>query len=280
MATPTLTKHRLPGALGDLFLDLRAAGRKSPRPAVVVLHGFKGFKDWGMFPPLADHLARAGFVVASFNLSGSGADDSGEFTLLERFACSTFSHDLEDIAVVVDALAGGRLRTAPPSSIGLVGHSRGGGTAIVHAAGDSRIRALATWASISHVNRFPDQRKVWRETGQIVIENARTGQQMPLRVDHLDDVEQHGGPGGRLDILGAAARLAAPWLIAHGTADPTVPIGEAEALAASSSARPTELLRVEGAGHTFGAVHPFKGMTPDLERLFGETISWMGRHLA
>jgi hypothetical protein len=28
-----------------------------------VLHGFKGFKDWGMFPPFADRLARAGFTA-------------------------------------------------------------------------------------------------------------------------------------------------------------------------------------------------------------------------
>ena len=62
MATPTLTRHVLGGVLGPILVDVRAAGRDSPRPAVVVLHGFKGFKDWGMFPPLADRLARAGFV--------------------------------------------------------------------------------------------------------------------------------------------------------------------------------------------------------------------------
>src|SRR5215510_11976343 len=52
MATATLTKHRLSGALGEILIDVRSGGRSSPRPAVVVVHGFKGFKDWGMFPPL------------------------------------------------------------------------------------------------------------------------------------------------------------------------------------------------------------------------------------
>src|SRR5687768_17465471 len=85
MATPTLTKHELPAALGNILVDVRAGGRGSPRPAVVVMHGFKGFKDWGMFPPLAERLAQAGFSAVSFNASGSGVDESGEFVWPERF---------------------------------------------------------------------------------------------------------------------------------------------------------------------------------------------------
>ena len=81
MATPSLTKHSLPGSLGEILIDVRAGGRTSSRPAVVVLHGFKGFKDWGMFPPLSQRLAQAGFTVVSPNLSGSGVDDAGDFSL-------------------------------------------------------------------------------------------------------------------------------------------------------------------------------------------------------
>ena len=74
MATPTLTKHSLEGALGDLLVDVRTGDRRNPRPAVVIVHGFKGFKDWGMFPVVADRLARAGLTAVSVNLSGSGVD--------------------------------------------------------------------------------------------------------------------------------------------------------------------------------------------------------------
>ncbi len=77
MATTTLTKHRLDGALGEILVDVRSGGRTSSRPAVVVLHGFKGFKDWGMFPPLAERLGRGGFTAVTLNLSGSGVDDTG-----------------------------------------------------------------------------------------------------------------------------------------------------------------------------------------------------------
>src|SRR5688572_5549242 len=112
MATPTLTRHSIPGALGEILIDVRSGGRTSSRPAVVVLHGFKGFKDWGMFPPFSERLARAGLTAVTPNLSGSGVDDAGAFSRPERFARNTFSAELEDLERVVAALAGGELGVA------------------------------------------------------------------------------------------------------------------------------------------------------------------------
>ena len=67
---------------------------------------------------------------------------------------------------MVDALAGGDLGVAPPSRIGLVGHSRGGGIAVLQTARDSRVRALVTWAAISSVERWsPAEQAEWRERG-------------------------------------------------------------------------------------------------------------------
>jgi uncharacterized protein len=154
MATPTLSKHAIEGSLGEILIDVRAAGRDSPRPAIVVVHGFKGFKDWGMFPPLGERLARAGFATVTFNLSGSGVDDNGEFVWPDRFGHNTFSAELHDLGLLTDALGRGELGVAPPTTIGLVGHSRGGGIAVLHAAQDRRVQALVTWSSISSVERW------------------------------------------------------------------------------------------------------------------------------
>jgi uncharacterized protein len=279
MATPSLTKHALPGALGDILIDVRAAGRRAPRPAVLVIHGFKGFKDWGMFPPLAERLAQAGFSAVSFNLSGSGVDDAGDFTRPERFGHNTFSAELADIATVLDALATGELGTAPPKKIGLVGHSRGGGVAVLQAARDARIKALVTWAAISTVERWPDddERARWRSAGELEVLNARTGQVLPLYTDTLDDVERHAT--AELDIPAAAGRVTAPWLILHGGADPAVPIAEAERLFRAARPGTARLVPVDGAGHTFGAAHPWKGMTPELDLVMKETVGWMSQHL-
>ena len=233
MATPSLTRHRLPGYLGDVLVDVRTGDRTTPRPAVLVLHGYKGFKDWGMFPPLAERLARAGFTAVSFNLSGSGVDDAGEFAFPERFGHATFTGDLGDIRLVVDALAGGRLDVAAPNSIGFLGHSRGGGLGVLAAAADSRIAALVTWAAISNVHRFaPEEVAAWRARGQMDVLNSRTGQVLPVFTDVLDDVARHGET--TLDIPAAAGRITAPWLIVHGESDATVPVAEAMALRAAT----------------------------------------------
>jgi uncharacterized protein len=279
MATPTLTKHTLPGTLGEILIDVRAGGRGSSRPAVVVVPGFKGFKDWGMFPPLAERLARAGLSAVSVNLSGSGVDDRGEFSLVERFGHNTYSAELDDLHQVVAALAGGQLGVAPPTSIGLVGHSRGGGIGVLAAGEDRRIAALVTWAAISSVERWsPAEQRAWREAGMKEIVNTRTGQRLPLYPDVLDDIERHAL--GRLDILGAAARLAIPWLILHGTADDSVSALEAEALHAAGREAGARHVPVGGAGHTFGTVHPWQGETPQFRLVADETLGFLAAHLA
>jgi pimeloyl-ACP methyl ester carboxylesterase len=254
MATPTHTRHLVDGSLGEILIDVRAAGRDSPRPAIVIVHGFKGFKDWGMFPPLGDRLARAGFATVTFNLSGSGVNDTGEFDRPERFGRNTFSAELQDLGLVLDALVRGELGVAAPTTIGLVGHSRGGGIAVLHAAGDPRVRALVTWAAISSVERWSAQEVAeWRQKGAKEIVNARTGQRLPLYTDVLDDVERN---ATSLDILGAAARLQIPWLIVHGTEDESVSHLESEALRAASPISTTRLLAVDGGGHTIYRVKP------------------------
>lgn len=279
MATPTLSKTSLPGVLGEIMIDVRASDRKTPGPAVIVLHGFKGFKDWGMFPPFGDRLARAGFAAVSLNVSGSGADDRGEFTFPERFGHNTFSAELADLDRVLEALDQGALDVHRPTSVGLVGHSRGGGMAILFAERRPRIGALATWAAISDVRRWrPEQMAAWRREGRIDITNARTGQVLPMYPDTLDDIDAHAASS--LDIGAAAARLRRPWLLVHGSADEAVPVAEAMNL---DRVRPAgsgnERLILDGAGHTFGAVHPFAGMTSALEATVDATVRFMARHL-
>jgi dienelactone hydrolase len=277
MATPTLTRHRLPGYLGDILIDVRTGDRTHARPAVLVLHGFKGFKDWGMFPPLADRLARAGFTAVTFNLSGSGVDDAGEFTLPDQFRRATFSGDLGDVSAVLDAAAAGRLEFPPPTSLGLLGHSRGGGLGVLTAAADVRIAALVTWGAISHVHRWsPEEISAWRARGQIDVVNTRTGQVLAIATDVLDDIERNGAAS--LDIRAAAGRLAAPWLILHGASDLSVPVAEARALHASGQLR-AELRVLPGAGHTFDTVHPWQGPTPAFSAASDASLRWFGRHL-
>lgn len=273
MGTPRLASVRLAGSDGGpLRVDVRSGARPGDRrPAVVLCHGFKGFKDWGFFPHAAGRLALAGFTAVSFNFSGSGVGEDGEsFDETERWGHQTISRDLADLATVIDYVAA---QGAP--WIGLLGHSRGGGTAVIQAARDERVKALVTWAAICRYLRWPeDEIERWRRDGRLDVVNLRTGQVLPVYRDLLDDLEAH--ESGPLSILDAAARIGAPWLIVHGSDDESVPVADARRLheASRSGTGRAELMLVEGAGHTFGARHPWAGSSPQLDRVLTRTVEF------
>jgi pimeloyl-ACP methyl ester carboxylesterase len=242
---------------------------------VVLVHGFKGYKDWGFFPWVAEQLVADRHAVVSFNLSGSGiGSDPHAFTELEAFAANTYSREQSDLERIVEAVRG-ELLPRPPDRLGLLGHSRGGAAAILRAAADPGIDALVTWAAVGDLDRWDDAtRDEWRRSGRIFVLNSRTGQQMPLDVTLLEDLELH---RERLDVTAAGARMRVPWLIVHGTVDATVSPEEARTLARVASEG--RLLLVDGAGHTFGAVHPFAGPTPALEAAARATRHHLRSHL-
>jgi dienelactone hydrolase len=80
------------------------------------------------------------------------------------------------------------------------------------------------------------------------------------------------------DLLAAAGRRTAPWLLVHGAADESVAAEDAHRLTAAAAA-PTELLVIPGASHTFGARHPFAGPTPQLIQALNATQRWFRRFL-
>jgi uncharacterized protein len=79
-------------------------------------------------------------------------------------------------------------------------------------------------------------------------------------------------------VAEAAGRVKAPWLIIHGTHDESVDFQEAKALAAEAQGT-TRLLPIERGGHTFGATHPWRASTPELESVFDATLGWLTTHL-
>jgi alpha-beta hydrolase superfamily lysophospholipase len=254
---------------GEVFRAASAVG------SVIVCHGFKGFAHWAFFPFLARKLSESGLTAITFDFSGSGIGrDRESFTEAAAFGENTFSRELEDLDLVEDYA---RRMKWIEGRFGLLGHSRGGGMAILFAASEgSNVSALVTWAAISYPNRWsPEDVVTWRRQGYADITNSRTGQVMRLGTALLDDVELHGK--NKLNIEAAAKKLKVPWLIIHGTADETVPSTEAEHL--HSVSRGISTLRlIEGAGHAFSAQHPLNEAPPVLEKVVNETVKFFVRN--
>src|SRR5688500_3497306 len=195
--SPGATSTGDPGVMEDVTFELSGAGGRpirgrallppTARAAVIICHGFKGFSRWGFFPHLASAIASAGMRAIQFDFSGSGiGPDRETFTETDAFAENTFTREMEDLRIVE---AEARRRGWLEERYGILGHSSGGGTAILHAASTPRLGALVTLAAIADVRRWSDEEtRQWRDRGYTEVRNSRTGQVLRLGTALLDEV--------------------------------------------------------------------------------------------
>lgn len=249
-------------------------------PVVIFIHGFKGFKDWGHFNWVAKTLAANGFVCVKFNFShnGTSPDHLTEFVNLEAFGNNNYLLELSDLTLVIDwVLNSDELKEKINSrKLFLIGHSRGGGIAVLQAAQDKRITGLVTWAAVGDfVNRYnPNTIAEWKKNGVIYSLNGRTKQNMPLYYQLYESTIAN---KKKLDILKHAQKLTIPYLIVHGKNDEAVSYKEAMQL--NKYAKLSELILIENSGHTFEARHPFseEKIPSNLQKVMHTTLSFLKR---
>lgn len=270
---------------GPLRLDYyaataeRAGGAPAAAPgrAVILCHGFRGYKDWGFLPFLATRLAEEGMPAVAFNFSSSGiAGADGGFGEPERFRRGTYGGDLDDLGIVTDWMEARLDRGAEPR-FGLAGHSRGGVIALLRAARDRRVRAVATLGAPSRIGVWPDGYfEAWRRGESAEVYDFRTKETLRLGPDLYVDWERN---QAKYDTRSAAAALTAPLLVVHGTRDALVPLSEADTLAGFGRSTATELRIIEGAGHSFQAGDKIRRTPPPLLDAVESVSAWMRRWL-
>lgn len=241
---------------------------------IVIAHGYKGFKDWGMFPYTATSLSRESEVI-TFNFSHAGiGEDLESFTELEKFARNTYHRELKDLEVLLSYLSQHPKFGGLP--LFLLGHSRGAGVCLVYALDHpEEVSGVISWNGVTNLDLFTEEQKLdMKEKGRGYVLNGRTGQQMPLDAIILDDLESQ---QERYDIIGRMEKGTFPAILIQGSEDGARLRMGSEQL---TSIRPDiPWVQIPGGNHTFGTVHPFAGTTPQLEHAIAETGEFIERTL-
>ena len=247
-------------------------------PLVILVHGYKGYKDWGCWNLMAERFAEAGFYFVKFNFSHNGTtvENPDEFADLEAFGNNNYSKELSDLSFVIDYFS--NESKVDKNKIVLIGHSRGGGISIVKTAEDSRIQGLITLASVDSLERFPKNEALenWKKEGVYFVENGRTRQQMPHYYQFFEDYENN---LHRLDVERSMEMAKAHVLVVHGSSDESVLPKNADHLHLLNPN--SELFLVENANHTFGAKEPWEetSMPYDLALVTEKCIDFINKKI-
>ncbi len=264
-----------------LRLDLRRPAEEQALGLVVIVHGFKGFKNWGFFPYLGRTLATRGFVTVCFDFSLNGVGERpGEFDRLDLFERNTYAREIEDLEHVLSWLR--RESPLPEETrrlgVGLLAHSRGALSAIVVAREDPAIAALVTWNGISQALHYTErQLRDWEEEGKLEFLNSRTKQRMAVGFTLVEDAREN---ARRYDLTAGVKEMKAAHLILQAENDLAVDPQNAQTLRAGrGEADGCHLEMIPGTGHTWNAIHPFAGTTDALDRALALSSEWFTTHL-
>lgn len=199
----------------------------NPRPALVVLHGWlpAGSNGAATVEARAQRYAADGYVALALAMRGwfpsGGADDCG-------------LRQPDDVVRAVEWLRA--LPGVQADRVGLVGFSQGGQVALLAAARDARVRAVAAVFPVTDVAR-------WKAS----TANA----DIP---GYVTSVCEPGGITPRSPVTRATS-IAAPVLLVHGDADTRVPTEQSVLMrdALTAAGRRVQLFLVPGAQHGFTA---------------------------
>jgi dipeptidyl aminopeptidase/acylaminoacyl peptidase len=218
--------HRL---LGTLFL----ARGNDPKPTAVVLHGLPGIeKNHDLAHALRDH----GWNSLIFHYRGCWGSE-GVYTL------KTIP---DDVRAAVDDLSSGRYLQVDADRLVLIGHSLGGWAAVLAAAADPRLRAVAVYGAVTDPCATPfsaaDAAAEFTPWLQGVTPEQLIDQWKALDRDHAP-VEQVERVGPR------------PLLVIHGGKDTVIPPEQGRTLF-ERAGEPKEYVLVPEANHAFSWHRP------------------------
>lgn len=248
---------RIEGAAGKtILLDIYTDGAKDKKTPILFVHGIRGFKDWGIWDLLARGFAQAGYFFVKFNHSFGGVspENPSDISDFETFGNNNYSKEIEDWKKMIDWLSANYASILAMEKLTAIGHSRGGGTVLVAAHEDKRIKKVVTWAAVSGLDFlfYPEIMDEWKEKGVFYTLNTRLKVNMPLYYQIYEDYME---AYPRFDLKTICPDIQQPTLLIHCTDDAPVPLTHPYNL--HRWLPNAQLHIIEGGDHVFGGTHPY-----------------------
>jgi len=242
---------------------------QGPFPAVIICHGFKGYKEQLHLKTLATALAKEKIVVLRFDF-GNGIGES--YGKLENI---TFTQYLGDLKSAVNYIS--KQKFVDKQRIGLAGHSLGGQLILTYAPTDKRIKVLVDLAGVvfrgggkTHLEKtIKPQLERAKKIGYFSIESKRTGHKYKIKTRYYFDLLKH-------NTSAKIKKIKIPVLIIHGSQDETVDLAHPR-LAYRLLKQPKKLVIIPGAPHTWrGRDDPGGKFQKKINPI---VVSWFKKHL-
>ncbi|MFY0643347.1 MAG: dienelactone hydrolase [Bacteroidia bacterium] len=239
--------------------DLSYRSYEHDVPIAVFAHGFKGFKDWGAWPLAAQIFALKGIPFFKFNFSHNGTtpDSLGDFNDLEAFGKNTISKELADLSHVLDFIQENHesFEFNWNGKVHLIGYSRGAASCLLFSVNDERVTSCVSWAGMNDLSSYLELEDPikWQQEGVCYIDNARTGEKMPIEFGFFEDLVSH---KEEYNVMNQIEELKQDLLILHGEKDTVIPHSAADEMYASVGH--SILVTIDNANHTFNTSHPLK----------------------
>lgn len=226
---------------------------KGPFPAVIVCHGFKGYKDQKMMVEISRALAKAGILAFRFDFAGSG-ESEGSFKVM------SIVQEVRDLHSAIKFVK--NLKNTDKNKIGLTAHSLGGSVCIMQAAEEKNIRTLALVAPVvdrrGWIKEYIRQAKLYRYDRFFLL----NGRRLPNNFIKKNTFA----------IYNLARKIRVPLLIIQGDRDQSSATYPKARRFIARIKGVKKLVRIRNGDHMFTK-------KKDFNRMISLTVNWFKKYL-
>lgn len=213
--------------------------KEGKSPAVILMHGFTGYKEEKHIETLARDLAENGYVAIRFDASGFG--ESGG-TTEEDFR---FSNYLKDTASIFEFLKSQNF--VDQTRIGIWGHSMGGMLAIIFAAQNPEIKAICSVSAPTTMMGTTDYLRgvinQWKTTGWFEKVTSRDRSKIRIPYAFMEDVQKY-------NALDFVVKVYQPILFILGKKDDAVLPNDTRKIFEKAN-KPKQIIEIGRMGHDY-----------------------------